>query len=610
MKRVGVLILTMILFLNFLGGSVWAATPSISGGSTVSSTTDDGNSGGLSVDDIPILGQILSGVKTVKASVTSVVDFFQNFDPGELVNDWIKKSLSDFISPILAWAEQNTAQYPYMISSDPQFSWWEILVVLALALMLYAMLRIAGQIMKGQRTPEDIVVLFGLLIWLFSSIWVTNLMVYARNHITYAFLHWMIQENWLASDPLQSTAQFLVPDLAKAIMANQSVASAIVAFIIGGLIMIFFELVQMIVYGVWVLLVVGSPIFVTMTTLASDFTPFVSYINGLVRTLIATIVIALSWGLQGYVYSSQTDTVLQIIYQAVVVIMTITILWLFWGKFILTEILEMLSRPVQTVKGNVTSSAGSSLQMGGKAASVLGALTGNSRLSTMGYKAQTAGDVLSDHGEEIKVQASRNPSRHNDVFSRMVEKSFGREQAAVNERPNAGYLGVKGFKTSFKGPFTKPPSMNDNSIADTLDAHLDKAEQRMISEESHSHFQQVSTPGGGTFFKYDGPMADELKEQLEEKGVTVHTFDKKLAVDIVDEKIAKYLVTQNLHGKTPYWENNEKTVTVDPYGITHQHTLPPKNGLNMGPWIPKKKKKTKKKKDQQDNPTKDSDVKE
>ena len=612
MKRIGILILTIILFLNFLGGPVWAATPSVEGGSAASvSTTDSGDS---ALDNLPILGQILSGVKAVKTSVTSVVDFFQNFDPGKLIDDWIKQSLSDFISPILRWAEQNTAQYPYITSADPQFSWWETLVVLALALMLYAMMRIAGQIIKGQRTPEDVVVLFGLLIWLFSSIWATNLMVYARNHITYAFLHWMIQENWLASDPLQSTAQFLVPDLAKAIMANQDVVSAIVAFIIGGFIMIFFELVQMIVYGVWVLLVVCSPIFVSMTTLASDFTPFVSYINGLVRTLIATIVIALSWGLQGYVYSSQTDTVLQIIYQAVVVIMTIAILWLFWGKFILTEILEMLSRPVQTVKGNVTSSAGSSLQMGGKAASILGALTGNSKLSTMGYKAQTAGDVLSDHGEEIKVQVSRNPSRHNDVFSRMIEKSFGREQAAADERSNAGHMGVKGFKTTFKGPVTKPPSMNQDSTPHTLDAHLDKVEQRMISEEIHSHFEQVSTPGGGTFFKYDGPMANELKEQLKEKGVTVHTLDKKLAVDIVDEKIAKYLATQNLHGRIPYWENNEKAVTVDPYGVTHQHTLPPKNGLNMGPWIPNKekeqiKKKKKKKKDQQDSPTKDPNEK-
>ena len=594
MKRLGILLITLMLILNSFGGPVWAAEPaSLNGGVTSSLAPANDNTG--------ILDTILSGVKNVKESVSSVVSFFQNFDPGKLINDWIKKSLSDFIRPTLAWAEQNTAQYPYITRADPQFLWWETLVVLALALMLYAMMRIAGQIMKGQRTPGDIIVSFGLMIWLFGSIWATNLMVYGRNHITYAFLHWMIQENWLSSDLLQSTAQFIVPDLAKAIMANQGAVSAIIAFIIGGFIMLLFELVQMLVYGVWMLLVVGSPIFVTMTTLASDFSPFVSYISGLVRTLIATIVIALCWGIQGYVYTSQADTTVQIIYQAVVVIITIAILWFFWGKFILTEILEMLSRPVQTVKGNVTSNAGSSLQMGGKAASILGAMTGNTRLAALGLKAKTAGDVLSDHGEEIKVQASRNPSRHNDVFSRMVEKSFGREQAAADVRHESGHLGVKGFKTTFKGPFTRPPSINDSS-AHTLDAHLDKVERRMIPEGVHSQFKQVSTPGGGTFFKYDGPMVDELADQLREKGVKVHTIDNQLAIDIADEKIAKYLVTQNFRGRNPYWEYNEETVTVDPYGITRQHTLPPKNGLNMGPWRPKK--------DQQGSPDEDPDEKE
>lgn len=602
MKRVSVLILAIILFFHLLSGPVWAATSSSNGGSTVSSAASGGNSGS-GLDDIPILGQILSGVNEVKTSVTSVVDFFQNFDPGKLVDDWIKQSLSDFIQPILAWAEQNTAQYPYLNNTDPQFSWWEILVVLALALMLYALLRIAGQVMRGQRTPEDIIVAFGLLLWLFVSIWATNLMVYARNHITYALLDWMIQQHWLPADLAQSSSQFLVPDLAKAIMANQSAVSAILAFILGGLMMVFFEGIQMIVYGVWELLVIGSPIFVAMTTWASDFTPFVSYLNGLVRTLIATIIIALSWGIQGYVYSSQTDTVLQIICQAIVVLVTVAILWLFWGKFILTEILEMLSRPIQTVKGNVTSSAGSSLQMGGKAASILGALTGNSRLSTMGYKAETAGDALHEHGEEIKVQASRNPTRHNDVFSRIVEKSFTRDQTTGNEETKPGSSGNQGFKTTFKGPFTKPPSTS-HSASPTLDAHLDKVEQRLISEESDEFFKPVSMPGGGTFYKYDGPLVEELEEQLAETGVKVHTLDGQLAVDIADVKIAKYLVTQNLRGRTRYWEHNGEFITVDPYGISHQHTSPPKNGLNMGPW--RLKKETAK----QDSPTVNLDKKE
>lgn len=595
MKRVGIILIVLTIFLNSFGGLVWAAEVSNDVPPTTSPTTSTTTPG--DEKETGILDTILTGVKEVKGSVTSVVDFFQNFDPGELINNWIKESLSDFIGPTLAWAEQNTAQYPYITSVDPQFIWWQILVVLSLALMLYAMMRIAGQIMKGQRTPGDIIVLFGLMIWLFSTIWTTNLMVYARNHITYAFLHWMVQENWLSPDALHSTAQFIVPDLAKAIMANQDAVSAIIAVIIGGLIMLALELVQMLVYAVWMLLVVGSPIFVTMTALGSNFTPFVSYLNGLVRTLIATIVIALSWGIQGYVYASQSDTILQIIYQAVVVIITIVILWMFWGKFILTEILGMLSQPIQTVKGNVTSSAGSSLQMGGKAASILGALTGNAGLAAMGYKAKTAGDVLSDHGEEIKVQASRNPSRHNDMFSRMAEKTFGGEQAIANDSPVTSHLGVNGFKTTFKGPFTKPPSMSNDSLEHTIDTHLDKVERRMIPEEVHSHFKQVSTTGGGTFFKYDGPMVGELEDQLLEKGVAVHTIDDQLAVDGMDEKIAKYLVTQNLRDRKPYWENDEEIVTVDPYGITHQHTLPPKNGLNMGPW--------RQKKDQQSGPVED-----
>ncbi|MCB8818615.1 hypothetical protein [Desulfosporosinus shakirovi] len=594
MKRVGILLIVLIIFLNSFGGLVWATELSDNVTPTPPPTTAATTTGGD--EDTGILDTILTGVKEVKTSVMSVVDFFQNFDPGDLINNWIKESLSDFISPTLAWSEQNTAQYPYITSADPQFVWWQILVVLSLSLMLYAMMRMAGQIMKGQRTPGDIIVLFGLMTWLFSTIWATNLMVYARNHITYALLHWMVQENWLAPDALHSTAQFIVPDLAKAIMANQDAVSAIIAVIIGGLIMLALELVQMLVYAVWMLLVVCSPIFVAMTALGSNFTPFMSYINGLVRTLIVTIAMTLSWGIQGYVYASQSDTILQIICQAVVVMITIVVLWMFWGKFILTEILGMLSQPIQTVKGNVTSNVGSSLQMGGKAASILGAMTGNSRLAAMGYKAKTAGDVLSDDGEEIKVQASRT-LRHNDMFSRMTEKTFGREQSASNDRPVSS-SGVKGFKTTFKGAFTKPPSMPNDSSEYTMDAHLDKVERRMISEEAHGYFNQVATPGGGTFFKYNGPMADELKEQLEEKGIAVHTLDNQLAVDIVNEKIAKYLVTQNLPQRRPYWENEKEFVTVDAYGITHQHTRRPENGLNMGRWKPKK--------DQKDRPTEEA----
>lgn len=595
MKRVSVLILTLLLFLNVLGGPVWAAETSPGGSSSVASAS----SGGSLISDMPILGKIYDGVQAVKTSVSSVVDFFQNFDPGKIINDWIKQTLSDFLRPIVSWAEQNTAQYSYVNKTDPSFTWWELLVVFALAFMLYATLRMAGQVMKGQRTAGDILISFGLILWLFLSIWVTNLMVYARNHIAYILLHWMVGQNWLASDTLQSTAQFIVPDLAKAIMANQDALSAILAFILGGLVMLVFEFVQALVYGIWFLLVIGSPFFIMMTALASDFTPFVSYISGLVRTLIASIVITVSWGLQGYIYQNQTDTVLQIILQALVVVISVIVLWTFWWKFIETEILGMLSRPMQTVKGHVTSNAGSKLQTVGKAASILGAMTGNSKLATAGHKAKTAGEVISDHGEEIKLQSSRAPARHHDVFSRMTEKHFSQEPSI--SRGDSASNQNKVFKTTFKGPFTKPPAMNGGTHqpAGSLDSHIDRIEQRIIPGDVHEHFKEVSMPGGGTFFKFKGPLGDEISAQLKEKGVPVHTHDGSWAVDAPHEQIAKYVVTQTFRGRKRYWvqkdydTNDPETpretyITVDEFGITHVLTEPPEFGLNMGPWQKKK----------------------
>lgn len=578
MKRIASLLMAVIIFLHILGGPVWAAYPSSGAQANVTASAPQSQ-------DTGFLNQIWNGVQEVKNSVTSVVDFFRNFDPGQIINDWIKKSLTDFLRPTLTWAEKNTAQYPYLTHTDPQFTWWETLVVLALGLMLFAALRMAGQVMKGQRTSGDIVIVFGLFIWLFLSVWITNLLVYARNHITYAFMDWMIKQHWLTTDALQSTAQFIVPDLAKAIMANQDAVSAILAFILGGFIMFLFELFQFFVYGSWVLLVVGTPVFTTMTTWGSDFTPFMSLISGLVRTLIASIVIAISWGIQGYVYTSQTDTTLQIILQAVVVVITVLVLWMFWGKFIVTEIFGMLSQPVQTVKGNLTSKAGSSMQTAGKAASILGALTGNPALAAMGLKAKTAGDVLSEEGEKIKVQASRPPARHHDFFSRMVENSFGRENAAGAERSTGDFGSLK---TTFKGPFTKPPSLHVEPSGHSIDSHLDHFEERLIPEEVGQYFKPVSTPGGGTFFKYDGPMADELAEQLREKGVPVHEIDNSVAVDLPHEKIAKRLAARNLRGRTLYWEKDGLFITVDAYGVTSQHVNPPRNGINMGPWKLKK----------------------
>jgi len=601
MKRVSVLILTLLIFLNVLGGPVWAAESISGGGTSATSST----SGGNSIGDIPILGQIYDGVKDVKTSVSSVVEFFQNFDPGKIINDWIKQTLSDFLSPIVSWAEQNTAQYSYVNKTDPSFTWWVLLVILALAFILYATLRMAGQVMVGKRTAGDILISFGLIIWLFLSIWVTNLMVYARNHLTYILLHWMVSQNWLESDAFQSTAQFIVPDLAKAIMANQDALSAILAFILGGLILLVFEFAQALVYGIWLLLVIGSPFFTMMTALASDFTPFVSYINGLVRTLIASIIIALSWGIQGYVYQSQTDTVIQILLQALVVIISVVVLWMFWWKFIETEILGMLSRPMQTVKGHVTSNTGSTLQTAGKAASILGAVTGNSKLAMMGLKTKTAGDVISEQGEDIELQSSRAPTRHNDIFSRIADKTF-RQEPSMAKRTSAASPASQtvGFKTTFKGPFTKPPVMSgdSNPSAKSLDSHLDRIDQRIISEAIHEEFQETSMPGGGTFFKYDGPMGDEIADQLREKGVKLHTIGDRWAVDIPNEKIAKYITTQTLRGRERYWVHTEKGsdnddetetkkdsfITVDDYGITHVSTQSPPNGLNMGPWQKKK----------------------
>ncbi|WP_088186405.1 hypothetical protein [Desulfosporosinus sp. FKA] len=603
MKRISVLILTLLLLINGFGGPVWAAETIPSGASSTTSSS----SGGTSFGDIPILGQIYNGVNDVKSSVSSVVDFFQNFDPGKIINDWMKQTLSDFLRPIVSWAEQNAAEYPYVNKDDPSFTWWEILVVLALAFMLYATMRMAGQVMAGKRTAGDILISFGLILWVFLSIWATNLMVYARNHVTYILLDWMVGQHWLSPDALQSTAQFIVPDLSKAIMANQDAVSAILAFILGGLIILVFEFVQGLVYGIWLLLVIGSPFFTMMTALASDFTPFMSYISGLVRTLIASIVITVSWGLQGYIYQSQTDTVLQVILQALVVIVSVIVLWTFWWKFIETEILGMLSRPVQTVKGQVTSSAGSKLQTAGKAASILGAVTGSSKVATAGHKMQTAGDVISDQGEAIKLQASRSPTRHNDVLSRMVEKNFRQERATADELSATNPTPNNGFKTTFRGPFTKPPAMKDTDshhrLGDAIDAYLDKTEQRIIPEAVHNYFKTISTPGGGTFFQYDGPLKDEIAQQLEEQGVKLHTIDDQWAVDLPNEKIAKYVAAQTLKGRPCYWVHNEKDddtgevkdnfITVDDYGITRVSIKAPENGIDMGPWQQEKEKKKK-----------------
>ncbi|AFM40464.1 hypothetical protein Desaci_1447 [Desulfosporosinus acidiphilus SJ4] len=600
MKRISVLILTLLILFNVLGGPVWAAETIPSGASSTTSSS----SGGSFIGDLPILGQIYNGVNDVKTSVSSVVDFFQNFDPGKIINDWMKQTLSDFLRPIVSWAEQNAAEYSYVNKDDPSFTWWELLVILALALMLYATLRMAGQVMAGKRPAGDVLISFGLILWVFLSIWVTNLMVYARNHITYILLDWMVGQHWLSPDALQTTAQFIVPDLSKAIMANQDAVSAILAFLLGGLIILAFEFVQALVYGVWLLLVIGSPFFTMMTTLASDFAPFMSYISGLVRTLIASIIMTVSWGLQGYIYQSQTDTVLQVILQAIVVAISVIVLWTFWWKFIETEILGMLSRPVQTVKGQAASSAGSKLQTAGKAASILGAITGSSKLATAGHKMQTAGDVITEQGESIKLQTSRSPVRHHDLLSRVTENHF-RQESASNDSTSASNQ-RNGFKTTFKGPFTKPPVMDGSTKSpgspdQSLDSRLDRIEQRIIPEDVHEHFQEVSMPGGGTFYKYEGPMSEDIAEQLKEKGVPVHSFDDSWAVDTPHEKLAKYTVSQTLRGRKRYWVHRdndtgdpeakgENYITVDDYGISHVATKPPKFGLNMGIWRKNRKK--------------------
>jgi hypothetical protein len=602
MKRVSLLIVTILLWLNFLGGPVWAATSSTAGGSTTVTTSTAGSSW---ADNIPILGQILSGVNDIKTSVGSVVSFFTNFDPGKIINDWIKQSISDFLRPILSWAEQNAAKYSYFTSTDPAFGLWQFLVVLSLALMLYATLRLAGQVMEGKRTAGDILIALGLILWLFLSVWATNLMVYVRNHLTYHLLQWIIQQGWLSSDTLQSTAQFIIPDLSKTILANQDAVSAILAFILGGSIMALFEAMQGIVYGVWQLLIIASPIFTVMTALAADFSPFTSYLGGLARTLLASMVITMSWGIQGYVYLSQTDTILQIIFQAMVVVITCVVLWMFWLKYIETEILGMLTHPLQTVKGHVTAAAGQTLQTAGRAAGILGAVTGNSTLAAMGHKTQTAGDVIAEEGEQIKVQASHPPRHHHDILSRMVERNFQQPQTTGNATSGMAENSNMTLKTTFKKPFTKPPSLggaakpSDSPSGNIVDSMLDHIEQKILPDDGHEFFSEVSMPGGGTFFRYDGPMADDIADQLQENGVKTYAMDDHWAVDLPDEKIAKYVVLQNLSGRQRYWvyketdpvtkKEREAFVTVDPYGVTHFKDKEPDDGVNMGPWQKPKK---------------------
>ncbi|WP_434510062.1 hypothetical protein [Desulfitobacterium sp. AusDCA] len=581
MKKALIILLLILLSLQCFSGPVWAAEayPAAISSSTVAA---------LGLPDI------MGAINEVKTSIGSVVDFFTHFDPGKMVNDWIQKSLGDLLKPLISWSEKNSAQYPYVETTDPQFTWWTFLAFFGLIVFMFAGLRQIKQIMNGERPIRDFAIFFGLMAGMFASIWLTNRMVHLRNQFAYVFMTWMTDMKWLVMDPVQSSTEFIIPDLAKSIIwVNQDAVSSILSFMLGGLVMLIYELLQMFVYGTWLLLVVGSPFFLAATAWSDNYSPLISYLNGLVRTLITSILIIFGWGIQAYVYTNVMDTSIQIIIQAVSVVISILFIYMFWGKFIIVEVFGMLYHPVQTIRGNVTSKMGSGLKISGKLAGLTGLVTGHPGMASVGNQMEKMGEMAESQGEKIKMQAAgRGQVRYQDEFSRIFQRSVdtGGRQAAASSSSQP----IPSKFTVSKPNQVVTPSQSLHSFSATLD----QAKDHFIPKPVHDLFVNTSTPGGGHFFKYTGPEEEQIAKQLKDKKIPIQKIDGHIAVDRIHGDVAKQIVAQTLKGRQHYWidpardeDGNRKeanVVTVNKLGITRHQSAPPTNGINMGAWMKNK----------------------